>query len=61
VHQESNLGPAGIAGIVALNLPAIEASAAAAMQPFVFISHSSQDRRIAGRVCEALEQRGLAC
>jgi hypothetical protein len=31
------------------------------MQPFVFISHSSQDRRIAGRVCEALEQRGLAC
>jgi len=31
------------------------------MQPFVFISHSTQDRRIAGRVCEALEQRGLAC
>jgi hypothetical protein len=61
VHRESNLGPAGIAGIVAVNLPAIEASAAAAMQPFVFISHSSQDRRIAGRVCEALEQRGLAC
>jgi len=31
------------------------------MQPFVFISHSSQDRRIAVRVCEALERRGLAC
>ena len=31
------------------------------MQPFVFISHSSQDRRIAARVCEALERRGLAC
>jgi hypothetical protein len=31
------------------------------MQPFVFISHSSQDRRIAARVCDALEQRGLAC
>src|ERR1051325_1253207 len=31
------------------------------MQPFVFISHSSQDRRIAARVCEALERCGLAC
>src|SRR4051812_23540194 len=40
---------------------AIEASATAAMQPFVFISHSSQDRRIAARVCEALERCGLAC
>lgn len=29
------------------------------MQPFVFISHSSQDRRIAVRVCEALERHGL--
>jgi hypothetical protein len=31
------------------------------MQTFVFISHSSQDRRIAVRVCEALERHGLAC
>ena len=54
-------GPAGIGRIVAVNLPAIEASATAAMQPFVFISHSSQDRRIAARVCEALERCGLAC
>ena len=54
-------GPAGIGRIVAVNLPAIEASATAAMQPFVFISHSSQDRRIAARVCDALKQRGLAC
>src|SRR5712671_1927030 len=53
-------GPAGIGRIVAVNLPAIEASATAAMQPFVFISHSSQDRRIAARVCDALERRALA-
>ena len=31
------------------------------MQPFVFISHSSQDRGIAARVCKALERCGLAC
>jgi hypothetical protein len=31
------------------------------MQPFVFISHSSQDRKIAARVCAALERRDLAC
>ena len=30
------------------------------MTPLVFISHSSQDRRIATRVCEALERLGLA-
>jgi hypothetical protein len=31
------------------------------MTPLVFISHSSQDRRIAMRVCEALERFGLGC
>jgi len=31
------------------------------MTPLVFISHSSQDRRIAMRVCEALERLGLGC
>jgi hypothetical protein len=31
------------------------------MTPLVFISHSSQDRRIALRVCEALERLGLGC
>jgi hypothetical protein len=31
------------------------------MTPLVFISHSSQDRRIALRVCEALERFGLGC
>ena len=31
------------------------------MSPVVFISHSSEDRRIAGKVCDALERRGLGC
>jgi hypothetical protein len=31
------------------------------MTPLVFISHSSQDRRIALRVCEALERLNLGC
>lgn len=31
------------------------------MGPLIFISHSSQDRRVAGRLCEALERRGLRC
>lgn len=31
------------------------------MTPLVFISHSSQDRRIAARVCDALERLGLGC
>ena len=31
------------------------------MHPTVFVSHSSHDRGIAVRVCEALERRGLAC
>lgn len=31
------------------------------MSKLVFISHSSQDRRIAARVCEALERHGLGC
>lgn len=31
------------------------------MSPLVFISHSSEDRRAAERVCDALEGRGLGC
>lgn len=31
------------------------------MNPLVFISHSSEDRGVAGKVCEALERRGLGC
>jgi hypothetical protein len=31
------------------------------MTPLVFISHSSEDRGIAARVCEALERLGLGC
>jgi hypothetical protein len=31
------------------------------MGALVFISHSSQDREVAVRLCEALEQRGLGC
>jgi hypothetical protein len=31
------------------------------MNPLIFISHSSQDRRVALRLCEALERRGLGC
>jgi hypothetical protein len=34
---------------------------AAGMSPHVFISHSSEDRSVAGNVCEALERRGLEC
>lgn len=29
--------------------------------PLIFISHSSQDRRVAARVCSALERLGLSC
>jgi len=31
------------------------------MSPLVFISHSSQDRAIAIKICDALERRGLGC
>jgi len=31
------------------------------MSPLVFISHSSQDRGVATKLCEALERRGLGC
>jgi len=31
------------------------------MSPLVFISHSSQDRAIAAKICDALERRGLGC
>jgi TIR domain len=31
------------------------------MSPLIFISHSSQDRRVALRLCDALERRGLRC
>jgi hypothetical protein len=31
------------------------------MTKLVFISHSSHDRRVAARVCEALERRGVGC
>lgn len=31
------------------------------MSPLIFISHSSQDRRVAGRLCDALERRALRC
>ncbi len=31
------------------------------MAPLIFISHSSQDRRVADRLCDALERRGLGC
>ncbi len=31
------------------------------MSALIFISHSSQDRRVAGRLCEALERSGLRC
>ena len=31
------------------------------MSPLIFISHSSKDRRVALRLCDALERRGLRC
>jgi hypothetical protein len=31
------------------------------MTPLIFISHSSQDRRVAARICDALERLGLGC
>ncbi|HKO08813.1 MAG TPA: toll/interleukin-1 receptor domain-containing protein [Alphaproteobacteria bacterium] len=31
------------------------------MSPLVFISHSSQDRAVATKICDALERRGLGC
>lgn len=31
------------------------------MSPIVFISHASQDRKVAASICEAIENRGLAC
>jgi hypothetical protein len=31
------------------------------MTPVIFISHSSQDRRVAVRICDALERLGLGC
>ncbi len=31
------------------------------MSPLVFISHSSEDRGIATKLCDALERRGLGC
>ena len=33
----------------------------AGMSPHVFISHSSEDRSVASKLCDALERRGLAC